>query len=74
MFASLLAMLLVAAPATPTTSAEDEARTAEASDDREETVCRRRPVPAERVGERFRIVRVCKTREEWEESRQRRAS
>lgn len=71
MFGSLLALSLVVMPPTPTPS-EEEPRTAEASDEREETVCRRRPVPSERVGERFRIVRVCKTREEWEESRQRR--
>ena len=71
MIGSLLSLLLVTTPVTPTPSAE-ESRTAEASDEREELVCRRRLVPSERVGERFRVRRDCRTREEWDEIRQRR--
>ena len=74
MVASLFALLLVTTPAPPVTPSEEEPRRAEASEEREDQICRRRLVPAERFGERFRTVRVCKTREEWEESRQRRGS
>lgn len=38
----------------------------------EETICRRRLVPSERIGQRHRVVRDCRTRAEWDEAARRR--
>jgi hypothetical protein len=44
-----------------------------AAEPEEERICRRRMIPANGIGQRFRTERVCKTREEWaEDSRRRR--
>jgi hypothetical protein len=77
MIASVLALVLVATPADPSAEnpevqaeAPAEARAEnQAEDPQEELVCRRRVIPAERIGERHRTVRTCKTRAEWDEQR-----
>jgi hypothetical protein len=52
----------VAAEAQVTATAEAEAAPAAPE---EETVCRRRVIPAERVGQRHRVVRDCRPASEW---------
>ena len=37
----------------------------------EEVVCRRRLIPSVRIGQRHRVVRDCRPRSEWEDSRRR---
>ena len=64
MIVSVLALMLVATPADPAPE-----QRAEAEDPQEELVCRRRIIPAERIGQRHRSVRTCKTRAEWDEER-----
>ena len=68
---SLLAAALIAtlAPVAPV-SAETEA--VEQPEPAEEVICRRRLIPSERVGERFRRQEVCMTRSEWVAERRRR--
>lgn len=56
--------------ATPTEEPTEMAAAEETADD--ELICRRRVVDNQRVGERGQVVRVCKTRAEWNERRQRR--
>ena len=63
------ALLGTVTPSTPI-SAETEA--IEPDRPEEEVICRRRLIPSERVGERFRRQEVCMTREEWEAERLRR--
>ena len=58
-------------PETPAEPADQPAQAVEEEPD-EELICRRRLIPSERVGERFRSQRVCKTRDEWEEGSRRR--
>jgi hypothetical protein len=70
MHSLLFAALLVAAPDATETSAETEA--GEHIQEEEEVICRRRLIPSERVGERFRRQEICMTREEWEAERLRR--
>ncbi|HEX8192372.1 MAG TPA: hypothetical protein VF552_05680 [Allosphingosinicella sp.] len=66
-------------PATPvavetqvavTAEAEAEAEAAPAAPE-EEIVCRRRVIPAERIGQRMRTVRDCRPASEWPSSRRR---
>ncbi len=45
---------------------------AAAQEPQEEIVCRRRLRPSERVGQRHRVVRDCRPKSEWENSRNRR--
>lgn len=68
---SLLITALVATvpPATP---ASAEAAESSESQQEEEVICRRRLIPSERVGERFRRQEICMTREEWDAERRRR--
>ncbi|HZF95640.1 MAG TPA: hypothetical protein VEZ20_12305 [Allosphingosinicella sp.] len=58
----------VAAEAQVTATAEAEAA---ADEPEEETVCRRRVIPAERVGQRHRTVRDCRPASEWTTLRRR---
>lgn len=44
----------------------------EAQAPQEEEICRRRLVPSERVGQRHRVVTICRTREEWARGTRRR--
>ena len=37
-----------------------------------EVICRRQVIPSERVGQRHQTRRICRTREEWADSRSRR--
>ena len=64
------AVLFVAVPDATETSAETEA--GERVQEEEEVICRRRLIPSERVGQRFRRQEICMTREEWEAERLRR--
>ena len=57
-----------AATAEATATAEAEAAAAEPQ---EEIVCRRRVIPAERVGQRHRTVRDCRPASEWTTLRRR---
>ena len=65
MIASVLALLLVAAPA----ELPAEGREGQAEDPQEEVICRTRTVPSDRVGQRHEVRRTCKTRAEWNEQR-----
>ena len=65
----LAALIGAAAPDAPP-SAETEAT--EQAEPEEEVICRRRLIPSERVGERFRRQEICRTREEWDAERRRR--
>ena len=58
----------VPTPAAPAVEAEAEQ---EAQEPQEEEICRRRLVPSERVGQRHRVVTICRTREEWARGRRR---
>ena len=60
----------VAAAAEVTAAAEVEAEAAPAEPE-EEVVCRRRVIPAERIGQRMRTVRDCRPASEWAASRRR---
>ncbi len=54
----------------PETAAETQREQPEAeAEEEEEVICRRRIIPSERVGQRFRTREVCQTREEWEAER-----
>ena len=68
---SLLAAAILGSvpPATPTSGETEGVEPARADG---EVVCRRRLIPSERVGQRFRRQEVCMTREEWEAERLRR--
>ncbi len=56
---------------TPTADAEAEAETQAvvAAQPEEDIVCRRRLRPADRIGQRHRVVRDCRPRSDWESSR-----
>ncbi len=54
-----------AAAATPAPAAGEAEAEQEAQEPQEEEICRRRLVPSERVGQRHRVVTICRTREEW---------
>ena len=72
MFNLVVAALLIAAQDAPDATSEPAAEPEiqeEAESPEEEVICRRRIVPSERVGERFRRQNVCKTRAEWEQER-----
>ena len=45
-----------------------------ASEAEEDVVCRRRLRPAERIGQRHRVVEDCRPRSEWENARRRRGA
>ena len=49
----------------------EAAADAAAQEPQEEIVCRRRLRPSERVGQRHRVVRDCRPKSEWENSRNR---
>jgi hypothetical protein len=68
----LLSALLLTVPTAPVAEASAEMPRQEAPEQEEEVICRRRLIPSERVGERFRRQEVCMTREEWEAERRRR--
>lgn len=70
MISLLAAALLGTIPLATPISAETEA--AQSARPEEEVICRRRLIPSERVGQRFRRQEVCMTREEWEAERLRR--
>ena len=70
MISLLAAAMLGTVPLATPVSAETEA--AETAQPEEEVICRRRLVPSERVGQRFRRQEVCMTREEWAAERLRR--
>lgn len=62
-----LALLAILSLGAPTASAETppQAQVEEQDEGQEEVVCRRQLVESSRIGERYRSIRVCKTREEW---------
>lgn len=68
MIAALAAFTQIDAAATEEPT---EATTVEETGD-DELICRRRVVDNARVGERGQVVRVCKTRAEWNQRRPRR--
>ena len=57
------------AAAEPAVEAEAEATAA--AEPEEPEICRRRLVASERIGQRHRVVTVCRTREEWARGRRR---
>lgn len=63
-----IAVLGTVPPATPASAGTG----ATEGTQEEEVICRRRLIPSERVGERFRRQEICMTREEWEAERRRR--
>lgn len=65
-----LAAFTQADAATPTEQPTEVAAVEESADD--ELICRRRVIDNQRVGERGQVVRVCKTRAEWNQRRPRR--
>jgi len=56
-----------AEPETPTATAEAEVEAAPA-EPQEEIICRRHLRPAERIGQRHRVVRDCRPASEWARS------
>lgn len=61
--------LLLAAQPEPGAVETTQASMAVTDEGDDELICRRRSVDSGRIGERNRTMRVCKTREEWEEDR-----
>lgn len=51
--------------------ADVDANVEAAAEPEEDIVCRRRLRPAERIGQRHRVVRDCRPRSEWEAMRRR---
>ncbi|WP_129791308.1 hypothetical protein [Sphingosinicella sp. CPCC 101087] len=68
----LLSALLLTVPTAPATETSAETPRQEEPEQDEQAICRRRLVPSERLGERFRRQEVCMTREEWDAERRRR--
>lgn len=66
---AVLALLLSATP--PVSNEAAEATESAASSDTEELVCKRKLQKSDRMGERYKSTKVCKTRDEWEKERRR---
>ena len=60
-----------AQPVAPAAEATATAEVEEPAPPQEEVICRRRVIPAERVGQRHRTVRDCRPASEWPASRRR---
>lgn len=63
----VVALLLSAAP--PASSEVPEAAVAESEE--EELICRRKLQKSDKMGERYKSTKICKTRDEWEKERRR---
>jgi hypothetical protein len=69
---AVLALLLSATPpVSATPPASNEVTEAAASDDTEELVCKRKLQKSDKMGERYKSTKICKTRDEWEKDRRR---
>jgi hypothetical protein len=68
-FPIILGLASAASMAQPSSPATNEQQPASEVGTSEEVICRTRVRPSERMGERLRSVRICRTRAEWAESR-----
>lgn len=65
----ILSLASAATMVQPDPPATNQQRPAAEAGTSEEVICRTRVRPSERMGERLRSVRICRTRAEWEEAR-----